>query len=164
MKKLFLIVLILASGSLSLFAQKYEKYTNPRFFFSIDYPSDLLQMQPPSENGDGRIFVSKDGSVEMRAWANYNAMFRSVQDEARATEVDLKNLKIAYKKVSDSWFVISWFSGNKIHYRKTLYHKFKDTDVFFTFTIEYPKTQKKKFDPIVKRIEASFAFDADADV
>ena len=164
MKKPCLILALIMFGALTSFAQKYEKYTNHRYFFSIEYPSDIVKIQPPVFNGDGRTFLSKDGSVELRSWANHNVMLHSVEEEARSIEEELKGIPIAYKKISDSWFVLSWVDADKVHYRKTLYHKFKNADVFFTFTIEYPRAQKPKFDAIVRRIEKSFTFDPNADV
>lgn len=165
MTRIFLFVAIIAFASVAAAAQsKYDTYINERFSFSIDYPSDLLTMQPPPTNGDGRAFLSKDGNIELQIWANYNALFHSVEQECAWSLENLKNVEVTYKKVADSWFVVSGTSNGKIYYQKTLYHKFKNTDVFFTFTLEYPKSQKRRFDPVVRRIENSFKFDPNANV
>ncbi len=52
----------------------YDSYTNPRFGFSIMYPT-FLSPQPESENGDGRVFSNgknEEMSVLLRItfWTN----------------------------------------------------------------------------------------------
>ena len=157
----FLVVLVLAlAGAAQV---KDSTYNNQRFFFSIEYPSNFLTMQPAPANGDGRVFVSKDKQVEMRAYAQYNALFNSV--EARlAEDIKLFGGRVTYKRLLDHSFVISGLKGNLIYYQKTLYHKLKETDVFYTFTIEYTASARKTYDPIVERIASSFRFDPNADV
>jgi hypothetical protein len=120
-------------------------------------------MGPSEFTGDGRIFKSQDGTAEMRAWANYNALSLSVQQQFAEDLKDF-NGQIKYKMIRENRFVISGVSKDKIFYRRTVYHKFKDTDVFYTFTIEYPKFRKTEFDPIIRRIAKSFHFDPRADV
>lgn len=165
MNKLHLFISLIAFFSLSQTAPgqtKYETYSNARFGYEIQYLSDLLKIQPPSFTGDGRIFLSKDKKAEMRVWANFNATFVTVHEQF---DEDLKGYSgITYKRLLKNSFVISGVRNGKIFYQKTLYHKFKETDVFYTFTIEYPNTQKSKFDAIVTRIARSFKFDPKADV
>ena len=155
---------VLLSSAVFVHGQiRYSTYTNPRFFFTIDYPSSLLRMQPPPINGDGRIFVSTDKTVEMRAWANYNATFLKLSEQF---DQNLKSFGdgVTYKFLGDNKFVISGVKKGKIFYQETLYHKFKETDVFYTFTIEYPQSKRKIYDGVVQRIAKSFSFDPDADV
>jgi len=149
---------VFASGQI-----KYSTYTNERFAYSIEYPSDLLKMQAPPANGDGREFLSKDKSVRMLVWGEYNAAEKSFQERY---EFDMKGFteKPTYMVLKKNWFVLSGVKDGKIFYQKTLYRKTKNEETFFTFTIEYPKTKRAKFDPIVRRIAASFKFDPNADV
>jgi serine/threonine-protein kinase len=110
-------------------------------------------MQPPPENNDGRTFLSRDSSVEMRAWGQYNAFSRTLREEY---EDALKGFgeKPSYMMLGKSSFVLSGIKEGKIFYQKTLYRK--NNDAFYTLTIEYPQTQRKKYDPIVTRISNSF--------
>jgi hypothetical protein len=142
---------------------KYATYNNARFAYSIDYPSALLEMQPESANGDGTTFVSKDNSVELRVWGEYNAAEKTWQE---AYDLDLKGLgeKPAYAVLKSEWYVISGTKDGKIHYQKTLRRKLRDGEVFYTFTLEYPESERTKFDAIVRRIARSFKFDPTADV
>ncbi|MCW5955485.1 MAG: hypothetical protein KIT61_02800 [Pyrinomonadaceae bacterium] len=165
MKKLLVLLFSITCFGTSVFGQvKYSTYHNSRFFFSIDYPSSLVIMQDPPANNDGRTFLSKDGRVEMRAWGQYNAQFLTVEEQF-AEELNGHEFEaITYKTLSKNWFVITGVLGRRVFYQKTLYHRFKETGVFYTFTIEYPESEKRKYDPVVKRIEKSFRFDPNADV
>jgi hypothetical protein len=160
-KQPFVFAIILALAAFASAQQKFETYSNERFFFSIDYPSDLLKIEPPPENDDGRTFVSSDGQVEMLVWGQHNVQQQTL-DERYA--VDLKGFteKPAYMVLKRDWFVLSGMKNGKIFYEKTLVRR-KGGDVFFTFTITYPPSQKSKFDAIVKRIADSFKFDPDPD-
>ena len=161
MKNLFLLAGIFGVFAVIAPAQdKFSTYSNDRFFFSIEYPSDLLKLQPPPENNDGATFLSSDG-VEMRVWGQYNAESKTLQERY---ERDLKGFteKPTYMALKRDWYVLSGVKDGKIFYQKTLIRR-KDGDVFFTFTLEYPTIQKGKFDPVVKRISDSFKFDPNPD-
>jgi hypothetical protein len=167
MRILFVALVLMTAVSAEVFSQtKFSTYKNERFAYSIDYPSNL-KMQPPPENGDGRKFVSKDGSVEMLVWGNYNAGDEMWREQY---ESDLKYFgeKPTYTVLRADWYVISGMKEGKVFYQKvlqrTLHQKLGNFDVFYTFTIEYPRSESKLFDPIVKRIASSFRFDPTADV
>jgi len=155
--RVLLIALFFAFASVASAQEKYATYANERFFFSIDYP-DSLKMQPPPDNDDGRTFLSEDGKVEMRVWGQYNAEEKTLDE--RYT-FDLKGFteKPAYMVLKRDWYVLSGAKGDKIFYEKTLVRRKRVGDTYFTFTIEYPASQKAKYDPVVKRIADSFKFD-----
>jgi hypothetical protein len=159
---LLLFGIFLIFGSFAAAQEKYESYSNERFFFSIDYPSDLMKMQPPPDNDDGRTFLSNDGQTEVRVWGQYNADSKTLNE--RYT-IDLKGFtgKPSYIELKRDWYVLSGMKEGKIFYEKTLVRRRGDTDVFFTFTITYPSGMKAKFDPIVKRMAESFKFDPNPD-
>lgn len=162
MRKASILALIFVF-SLSAFGQaKYKTYDNSRFGYSILYPYDLFEIQPPPFNGDGRIFVSIDKSAEMRVWANFNALFRTVGEEFNETVEDY-GAGVTYKVLLKNGFVVSGIKSDKIFYQKTLYHKFKNYEVFYTFTLKYKKADRRKFDLIIKKIADSFKFDPNAE-
>lgn len=168
MRSLVLVLAVIVLAAANTHAQnKFANYNNERFAYSIQYPSDLLKMQAPPENGDGRSFVSADGSTRMLVWGEYNAAEKTWQEEY---EFELKGFgsKPTYTVFKPGWFVISGLKDGKIFYqktlRRTLRQKSGNLDVFYTFTIEYPRSASLKMDPIVKRISASFKFDSTADV
>jgi len=143
----------LLAGFFSSWAQApaYQTYNNARFAYSISYPANLLTPQGEAENGDGQTFRSKDGGAELRVWGQYNVnneSLRSAFDQA----VDQSGSGVSYKVIRPGWFVVTALIEGKIHYRKTMLRR----DVFKTFEIEYPESQKAVYDPVTARISKSF--------
>jgi len=145
----------LALAGFALGQQKYEKFTNDRFFFVVDYPSNLLKIQPLPDNDDGATFLSDDGSAEMRAWGQYNAEKETLIQKYLMA---LKGFdtKPAYMVLGASSFVVSGIKAGKIEYVKTLYKRTDKLGVFYTLTITYPVAERKKYDAIVTHIANSF--------
>lgn len=102
--------------------------------------------------------MSKDKKVEMRAWGQNNALDRSVEEQFAAAKTLCG--KTSYEHVEAMLFVFSCVKNGRIIYQKTL-HRESD-DVFINFLIEYPLSEKKRFDPIVKRIANTMRHDLNA--
>lgn len=155
---MFFAIVLLSSEA---FGQtNYETYSNARFEYTIKYPADIFTPQEEAQNGDGRAFLSKDGTAKVLVWGQYNALFKALKT---AYNDDLKSHPkgVTYKALLKSGYVLSGVSGGKIFYQKTLLNG-KDGDggaVFATFHIEYRSADKAKFDPIVRTMTASFKFD-----
>lgn len=164
MKK-FLILAVVLIFSQAVFGQaKYKVYGNARFGYSISYPANLLAPQGEAANGDGQAFLSSDKNTEMRVWGNFNALFRTVKEQY---EEDIKTYgaaDVTYKALLKNGYVISGVKGDRIFYQKTLFSgREKDAGaVFYTFTIEYKKSESGKFDSIVQQISKSFKFNPNA--
>ena len=164
MKKFGKIVVAILIAVFAVNAQtKYQKYANDRFAYSIEYPSGLLKMQAPPANNDGRTFRSNDGKIEMRVWGQHNALERNLVEEYDES-VKKCGTSSVYKDFYERYFVISCTVNNRIYYQKTLHRGESGPEIFFTFTIEYPTSQKAKMDAVVTRISRSFKFDPDADI
>lgn len=158
-------LIIFAILSLALLAQtatgqiRYESYSNARFDYSIDYPVNLLVPQRESTNGDGRAFLAKKGDAKMLVWGQYNALFDTLTN-AYQSDLEERGAGVTYKILLKDSYVISGTKAGKIYYQKTM---LSGTDgdgdaTFATFTIEYKKSEKAKYDPIVARISKSFKF------
>lgn len=127
---------------------KYLNYTNERYEFSIKYPN-YFKATPPPENGDGLIFESGDGAVFTVYGANN--IFDDTVKSLYATR--LANIKsVAYKLKKGNSFVISWTANNHIFYEKTVL----GVGSYNSFLLEYPKSLKTKYSPIIKEIQKSF--------
>ncbi len=147
MKHLFTAVLFSVLIVTTAAAQtKFATYNNDRFFFSVEYPVNLLKMQAPPVNNDGRTFRSKDGTAEMRVWGQHNALGRNLLEEYEESLKKCGTAKV-YKDFRERFFVISCTIGSRIFYQRTMHRGDAGPEVFFTVIIEYPKSQKAKFDP-----------------
>ncbi len=139
-------------------SEQYNRYVNPRFQFGIDFPIDLKAGEEP-ENGDGRRFLSSDGAVELIA---YGQSAYATTDGSEWTPASLLDDalahrkqdgdKVTFKKQGRDWVVISGFSGNKIFYYKAMIHN----EMVKCFEINYPKSRKLEFDPVVSHVVESF--------
>ena len=162
-KPLIIFAVILALAGFALAQQKYEKFTNDRFFFVVDYPTDLFKMQPLPDNDDGATFLSSDGSVEMRVWGQYNAENQTLRERYL---MSLKGFdtKPTYMVLGSTSFVVSGIKDDKIEYVKTLYKRTDKLGVYYTLTITYPASARKKYDSIVTHIANSFRTIPGADI
>ncbi len=62
--------------------ERWATYVNDRFGTSLSYPADVLVMQPPPENDDGRTLVAADGG-KILVFGGYNVDGRNAGVETR---------------------------------------------------------------------------------
>lgn len=131
---------------------QYKKYINPRFQFSIDYPSNY-RVEETSANGDGAVILSDKAKITVYGInnvfnhnANHNA--KSYYDFVTRD----MNQEIKYKVIKDNWFVISWVEGNNIVYQKSVVGAGSINSFIFT----YPKADASEYDKVVERLYESF--------
>lgn len=156
MKKFALIILAFISFPAKAFPQNLQQtemttYGNARFEYVIDFPSKLLIAQPEADNGDGRIFTSKDKNAKMTVFASFNALEEKLETHANDAKKHCNN-KQSYFTLKHDMFAISCKINSKIFYQKTFFKN----DTFYNFYIEYPISQQKTWDKIASKISASF--------
>jgi len=152
----FLIVLFLVGAAHGQNRSDYKSYYNPRFEFSVAYPSNILIPGPPAWNGAGRIFRSTEGATEMRVFGGYNALFQTLSGVYKR-ECAVRGRKITYKAFNGNWFVISGYEGQNVFYLKQILKNDElKNEIFLTLTIEYPKSKKNILDPVTAIIAKSF--------
>lgn len=137
---------------------QYIQYCNPRFNFCILYPSDFIKL-PESENGDGRIFISKDKKTEIRMYGKLAIEdFDKLSQEFTSATSDIQ---LTYKMIKGTAFIFSGMDANgNIVYVKTVkknidYMGEKNITVFLTLMIRYPRAQNKQYDAYCKQIAKS---------
>ena len=128
----------------------YETYVNPRFGFSILYPS-FLTPEPEPDNGDGRTF-SNDNNEKIRVYAQYNVMDYSIEELQQMYENTIDGT-ITYSTQKNNWFVLSGVnSENNIYYMKTIL----SNGIEHTVLLTYPQDKKQLYNEIVNRVTKSF--------
>ncbi|GIM29270.1 hypothetical protein CPJCM30710_19360 [Clostridium polyendosporum] len=126
----------------------YNKYTNSRYGFSIDYPNNY-KIEETSQNRDGAI-ISSD-KAKLIVFGNNNVLNYGVKSYYDFDTSQIKE-KIKYKVIKDNWFIISWIEGDNIVYQKTVVGKGSANTFIFT----YSKVDASKYDEAVKRLNESF--------
>jgi hypothetical protein len=158
---MLLIFILLSAGA--IFAQSalpWKTYHNTRFGYDIEYPQTLIP-SPESANGDGRVFASKDGKVELTIFGGCNALSQSLTEkfDAMIAEYKKNGKKVTYRAQGKTWFVISGIEGKNVFYAKTLRRQGKDGgEVDAAFIITYPYASKSIYDPVAERLSRSLCF------
>ncbi|WP_428909761.1 hypothetical protein [Niallia sp. Krafla_26] len=132
-------------------AAAFKTYNNARFGFSVEYPTSFTMGEPPT-NDDGRSFTN--GEFTMVA---YGSHINTVEDNETIEDYYHRALAsspspIAYQRLGDNWYIVSYIDGFNIHYEKAMINN----DVIYTLQMKYPTGQKDKYDKIVTRISNSF--------
>ncbi|MGL5797362.1 MAG: hypothetical protein ACRCYT_04065 [Cetobacterium sp.] len=172
MKKVILSLFLLLS--VSIFALKevngvlYRGYGNSRFGFYLEYPAEILFMQPAPANNDGRRFVSNDGETEMLAYGAYSLDFypselSPIQQLRNHYYDSLGNeyayADITYKKLNEAkgWYIISGTQNGKIFYKK-IHLAYTPDSYFMIFNMEYPIYQKQLYNKILENITRTISY------
>jgi hypothetical protein len=150
-------MLLVLSCCTTVLAQKpipvnYDKYCNARFEYCILYPQSLLEPQPEADNGDGRKFLNSDQEVVMLVYGQNNALDETLAGKFAEASANKAGRTVTYKLKKKTWFAVSGIENDRVFYQKTIFRNGQ----FLTFSIEYPETKKKQFDPITAKISASF--------
>jgi hypothetical protein len=132
----------------------WNSYENARFGYRALYP-DFLIPREESENGDGRKFLSGDGTVKLIVFGAYNVENMSIEEYRRTLLNEFKGHgNIGYGPRGNSWFVLSGLRGDSIYYEKVLFAC--GGSIVNAFALTYPQNRKQDFDAIVTGIEKSF--------
>jgi serine/threonine protein kinase len=128
----------------------YDEYANPRYGFTVLWPSSF-RAQPPPEDGDGQEWTSPDGQVLLSAYGTNNVLnYSPEQDEA----ADARLLSVVYVNISGDIVTVSGYTNNG---RTIVYQR----DVVGPGSIDtlywsYPANQKAQLDAAVTQTALTF--------
>ncbi|MDB5279259.1 MAG: hypothetical protein JWR61_4214 [Ferruginibacter sp.] len=135
----------------------FETYCNARFGYCIDYPTFLIP-NPESENGDGRVFVNKEGTKVLTVYGRLNQdVDGNPVSLKRQYTLDIENLalskaKITYQKLGKNFYVLSGEKNNRIFYQKMIAKK----NSYCYSILEYNKLAKDVYGAVSVTIFKSF--------
>lgn len=135
--------------------ERYKSYHNSRFEFCLEIPYQIFEAQRPPENGDGQRYLSRYGESLLLTYGGHS-LDMSLKEEMkfRLDTGDFRDRErtITYERIAEDFFILSGYVGDKIFYRRThLQNK-----MFKTFYLEYPKTEKAKFNEIISHMVKTF--------
>jgi hypothetical protein len=130
----------------------YKTYTNGRFGFSLQYPTGLT-MAPPPTNGDGANFYNDE--IDITAYGGHTNTVQQGETTETYYQQDINSIpgEIAYQKVTEDWYVLSYKENGNIIYKKFFF----GDSVFNTLIITYPASTQDKYGPITTHISKAFA-------
>lgn len=124
-----------------------KTYHNPRFDYSILYPSSFKDIRE-SDNGDGCRF-SKDDNTYLTVFGAYNSLNETLEDRYNEYKVNSP----VYCRLKNNWFVVSDYTKDgDIFYLKTALKN----DVFITAILYFPKDEKEYYSPLLTKMFANF--------
>ncbi|KMO85694.1 hypothetical protein AB840_12230 [Megasphaera cerevisiae DSM 20462] len=128
---------------------QYYQYINERYAFSVLVPKSFILAYYP-QNGDGGIFYSSNKTASLRVSGGHAINPLDTYFEDQKEKIGYSN--IDFSDNGDNWFVISWITGDKIHYQKMFVLDGYENNM----EIIYPISQKEVYDEMVSTIEESF--------
>lgn len=133
-------------------ASGWERYVNRRFQYQIDIPPDFSEIKA-SDNGDGGVSSSSNGTAELRVWGGH------LSEDGFAAEIEWRvnqdsddGWSVTYQKQQAKWAVWSGAKGARIFYERAIP---VCNGAAAYFRLEYDKSRAKAFDPIISRLATS---------
>jgi hypothetical protein len=153
----FLLMLPMAVAAPEISWQTYE---NPAYGYSVDLPLGLFT---GSSNGDrGVTLLENEGRGQIDVYGALNVQDMSPREFERELSKADRIREVTYSRRGASWFVISGYyrregdeSDDLIFYAKFMFSA--DGRVLAAFEASYPRSDKRRFDPIIERMEDSLS-------
>lgn len=135
--------------------ENWVTYKNPRFGFSLYYPSALFKPQPPAENGDGQVFEKEDGSAKIVIYGANNDENYSLKEYRGIILSEFGGYdKMDYSPTGKTWFVLSGYREDKIYYQKVMFSC--GNKVINALSITFPTAEKQFYEPLIETMEDKF--------
>lgn len=130
----------------------YETYTNNKYGFSIDYPTNLIADTLPT-NGDGLLFKSIDGTVSISV-SGINNVSNETSESLYNRELSKLRVKPDYNALFKKSYAISWDENGTTYYK--YYVVCENNSSIQGFAIEYPTNQNDTYAPMIEKVYKSF--------
>jgi len=150
-----LMVLVAFAAGACAATDDWRTYSNERYGFSLQYPSNIFVVEQTAEAGDGHLLVAKDGGAQLLIGSLTNGShFTPASYQEYVARNSYADYRIAYRRRGGSWFVLSGEGNGKIFYEKAMFSC--AGRLINSFAVIYRSEQRHVFDRIVERIEDSF--------
>jgi len=139
-------------------------YNNARYGTIADIPAHGFTARPPSQNGDGRSWISDDGRGQILVFGDLVVTadtLKAYRQEILGYARD-DGLNIVYSAAKKNWFVYSGLIDGDIVYEKVLLTTGCDPMIGNHVYLRYPASQKAAYDAVVRHVAASLEGNKDA--
>ena len=148
-------LLVLVVTTVGARADDWHTYSNARYGFSLQYPSNVFAVERTAEAGDGQLFVAKNGDARLLVGTLSNeANFTPASYQSYIARNSYADYRIGYHRLGGSWFALSGEGNGKIFYEKAMFSC--GGQRINSFAMIYRSDQRHIFDRIVERIEDTF--------
>ena len=131
-------------------AAEWGYYENARFGYAIDLPPGFAG-EGESENGDGQIFRSDDGTRVLRVYGG-NTLEETFERSVDAAMGYAREAgwSLSYERVTPSWASYSGTRNGQILYARAI--ALCGGEQFAAFEFEYPERDLDDMHPVVERL------------
>ena len=135
--------------------ERWVTYQNARFGYSLYYPSALFDAEPESVNGDGRVFLSRDGRAKIVVYGAHNADGMSPKEYRQMILTEFPDYReMDYNPIGKTWFVLSGYRGENVYYQKVIFSC--NLEIVNAISVTYPVSEKLFYDGLVETLEDHF--------
>jgi hypothetical protein len=149
---------LLYAGVLSiqaLAAESWTTYRNPRFAYTLSYPSSVFTPQRPSEDGGGQIFLTADERAKIVVYGALNDEHFTPEQYRQTILKQFSGYDaIDYSPRGKTWFVLSGFRGDAIYYQKVMFSC--GGRVINALSVTFPTAEKKIYEGLIEVMEDHF--------
>jgi hypothetical protein len=147
-----LLILVLSCVASSAVAEEWSAYENARFGYVVDIPPGYLG-KGESDNGDGQIFKSADGTQTLRVHGGhapdgFEATVATAMDSAREA-----GWRLSYERVTPSWASFSGARSGIVSYARAI--ALCGGSGFASFESHYPERDLDAMQAVVERLVSS---------
>jgi hypothetical protein len=150
---LFTLLLVFCPAVASAQELDWAVYADNIFGCSLDYPRTLFSPDA-EESGEPQRFSSTEEEVYFRVMGAKNtAGWTPSEIRRRYLQTEMPG-DITYERTKAAFLVLSGYRDSSIFYTKVAVSE--DRSIACILDISYPRSQKRRFDPIVTRMSRSF--------
>jgi hypothetical protein len=155
-----LALLVLSFATPVALGESWRHYSDPQLGLAIDVPVDGFEAAPDSGSAAALRLVDTAADALIEVFGGTNRDGLSLRGFADLVAGADRIAEVTYRTGGRTWFVLSGYYRRDGHEERELifYSKFMfspDLRRFSGFEINYPAAQKRRFDPVVARLEAS---------
>lgn len=146
---------VLASSRSADSQTEWLSYHEPRFHYEIAYPGTLFSDPEPMLDQGGIAMQSEDGSAKLFIFGGRNVSGENMRQFAAGVGKLPDIARVTYRRVTRQWFVLSGFlagTGDIFYERVEIS---PDGRRLAGFRLEYPSSQRAKFDHLIARMGKS---------
>ena len=155
-KKIIAILLmfsLISCNSISVSAAKTNIYVNARFGYSVQYPAFYKQSKRLPDNGDGITMAGKRSSLLL--YGEYAVLYMTPKEMKKYVKKNKKrNEKISDTKTTKKSLYYETKTKKKISFN---YHYFRKDSSIVSMNLTCPKSTKKYYKKIAKKIMRSIS-------
>ena len=136
----------------------WRTYEDSALGYSVDVPLGLYENRGTRDDSGGLTFFEESGDGQLTIFGAENTDGFSVAQLAEFVRESGQIEDLTYSRHGNSWFVRSGYAEGENGETLIVYTKFlfnPDRSAFSGFEISYPLDDKRRYDPVVTRIEKS---------